>query len=217
MGAVCMSRPHFEISPEYPVHVSARTNNRDWFSLPLEEVWAIMEDYLFFLHRAFGIQIHSFVLMSNHFHLIVTCPDANLSQAMCYFLRETSKQIARQSNRTNHLYGNRYFRSQIRSHHYYLHAYKYIYRNPIRAGLCKRVEEYPFSTLAGLLGLRKIVVPVCEDATLFSSVEKTLCWLNEEPDPNRTEAIRLALKRPVYEYKVLRRLGRSSDLVVHPY
>jgi len=59
----------------------------------------------------------------------------NLSPAMQFFMREVSKQIGRHSGRINRLWGSPFFSSVISSPHYFLHAYKYTYRNPVAAAV----------------------------------------------------------------------------------
>ncbi|RYZ72010.1 MAG: hypothetical protein EOP09_03825, partial [Proteobacteria bacterium] len=167
---------------DFPYHVSARSHGGSWFRIPPDEVWRIMTRNLHFLTFAFDVKIHSFVLMGNHFHLLISTPKANLSEAMNYLLRETAKDINRAAGTCNQVYGGRYCRSLITNSIYYSSAYKYVYRNPVTVGLSKTCEEYPYSTLRGILGLSKLPVPVAADPFIFDSCpEKTLQWLNTSP------------------------------------
>lgn len=87
------------------------------------------------------------------------------------------------------------------TYNYALNAYKYIYRNPIEAGLCINVEDYEFSTLRGLLGLNKLAVPVEEDLTLFSDMEGTLKWINRAyPNLEIKETIANAMKKNRFKF-----------------
>ncbi len=191
-----MPRQKVEICPESPYHITGRTNNKDWFDLPMPIVWSIMEDYLYFISHAYGVKIHAFVLMNNHFHLIATFPRSNLSEAMNYFMRETSRTIAGLTGRINHIYGARFHRSRIDRYFYYTHAYKYLYRNPVEAGLCKRIEDYPYSTLHGLLGEARLIIPIEEDLMLFNDdVMDNLKWLNTAPSTSNKAVVRAALRK----------------------
>ena len=201
----------------FPYHVSARCLNREWFEIPLSDVWCIFEDYLCFIHHNFGIEILSFVLMANHFHLILKAPNSNLSAAMNYFMRETSRQILQASGRINHIYGGRFSRSLITSNHYFMCAYKYVYRNPVEAKFCGRVEDYRFSTLAGLLGARKLSIPLSEDLTLFSDVEGTLSWLNTAREKPIYEAVRKAIKKSAFEFGKNKKTGKPHELTTNLY
>ncbi|MBC7456891.1 MAG: transposase [Bdellovibrionaceae bacterium] len=185
----------------YPYHITARCINKDWFRIPIDEVWGIMSNYLFFLKHGFGFEIINFVLMENHFHLIARTPEANLSQGMNYFMRETSRSIANVSGRINQTYGAPYHWSLIKNMTYYQHAYKYVYRNPIEAGLTFRVEDYAYSTLQTKLGLAKSIIPVTEDFLLFESVENSLLWLNTSyPDQESKLLIKSALKKREFKF-----------------
>lgn len=195
-----MGRKKFINHTEFPYHVTARCINRDWFSLDLHVVWEVMSRHLYFVSFAFNLRVHSFVLMSNHFHLIVRTPDANLSEAMRYFMRETSRELTYLSGRINQTYGSRFHRSLLDNPLYYLHAYKYLYRNPVKAGMCKRVEDYPFSSLPGLLGETWLDIPISEDENwgMWLSRESTLRWLNSTPTEEHWEEVRKALMRRVF-------------------
>ena len=190
-----MPRSKTILQSKYPYHVGARCINKEWFTLPMEVVWRVMSDHLFWVHHAFGAEIHAFVLMQNHFHLIISTPQFNLSKVMAYFMRATSLEFSRLTRRTNQWYGGRHFRCVITKPQYYLHAYKYVYRNPVKAGLVERVEDYPFSTLSGLLGLRHFYIPLVEDLTLSSNVEEVLIWLNQAPKDQDEQAVRRALRK----------------------
>ncbi len=179
-----------------PYHVGARCINKEWFSSPTDVVWNIFGDQLYLTEKAFNLKIHSFVLMSNHYHMLVTAPELNLSQAMNYFLRESSRRGLKDNKRINHTFSARFFRSRVSGFHHFTTVYKYIYRNPVEAGLCNHVEEYPWSTLNALLGFSKLVIPLQEDTLLFDSgLEPTLKWLNTDPGSENRDAVRKAVRR----------------------
>jgi putative transposase len=195
-----MPRAPTVLQSEYPYHVSARCINQEWFSIPMDEVWAIMSEQLAFIRRGFDIQIIAFVLMNNHFHLLVRTPLANLSEGIGWFMRETSRTLTRSGNRINQTWGGRHFRSLIKTDHYLLNAYKYLYHNPIHAGLCNSVLDYPYSTLPGILGLQKIIMPVEEDLILFDDIDGTLNWLNRKPNEQNWESVRKAIRRKEFAF-----------------
>jgi putative transposase len=170
-----------------------------------------MEDYLYLVAHLYTLRIHSFVLMPNHFHMIVTNPEVNLSAAMNYFMRETSREITRLSGRINQTYGNRHHKSALSTHHYFMNAYKYVYRNPVRAGLSKYVEGYVFSTLNGTLGLSRQAIPLCQDPVLFAPNfdDSTLAWLNKKPCLDQEAEVRKALRRATFNLVTNKNGSRS--------
>ncbi|MCM2281967.1 MAG: hypothetical protein NDI61_08995 [Bdellovibrionaceae bacterium] len=127
-------------------------------------------------------------------------------------MTETSRGITRLSGRINQTYGGPYHSSLILSEHHFFHAYKYLYRNPIEAGLAERVEDYPYSTLPGLLGSSPLSILVREDNALMEHSERTLTWLNSAYRPGHREAISRALRRTVFQLPRDRDLRRPSLL-----
>lgn len=210
-----MPRKIIPLSETDPYHITARCINKQWFDIPMNEVWSIMEDYLWILNKGFGIEIFSFVLMSNHFHMIVRQPQMNLSESMQYFMRETSRTIGGRAGRINQTYGSRFFRSRIGNLRYFHCAYKYVYRNPVEARLCLRPEDYPYSTLPGLIGKTRISIPLVEDFTLFEDFENTITWLNEAPTIEALESVRRALKKAQMEFVPIK--NKKNPLVEFPY
>ena len=197
-------------SSEFPYHVCARHINREWFACPLPEVWQVMEEQLFFIHHAHGVKIHAFVLMSNHFHLVVSTPEANLSKAMNHFMATTSRILNFKTDQLNQNYGTRNYNSLIKSYTHFCNVYKYVYRNPVTAGIVNHVEDYRFSSLSLLLGKMKCAIPLEEDTLLFGSegVESVLAWLNRTPDEQNYTDIKRALRRR--EFKLPRKTWKRG-------
>lgn len=195
-----MPRKKYFPSDQYPYHVTCRSPNKEWFPLPMDQVWEIFSIYLYFVTMAYGIRIHAFVLMSNHFHLLVSTPQANLSEAMNYLLREVSKAISQKAGRINQVFGGPYHWSMIKSRKQYEIVYKYVYRNPIEAGLSKSVGKYPYTTITRVLGYEKMEFPVFDNTTLIQNPQHQLEWLNTPySDELFLHDLRLALKKPEFE------------------
>lgn len=196
----------------YPYHVTARCTNKEWFAVPMPRVWEIFSNYLHFVSHAYDVQIHSFVLMSNHFHMLISTPNANIDQAMNYLLREVSRQIGKESDRINQIFGGPYHWTIISNSIYYQHAYKYIYRNPVHAGLCERVEEYPFSTLRGLLGKEHLTIPAIDNLSLIQDCPRQLEWLNNDYIEEYRLSIQTALKHNQFSFPANEADGRAHPL-----
>src|SRR5690606_37384226 len=111
------------------------------------QCWEAFDEVLRKTVENYGIHIHCFVLMSNHLHLGVTTPYGNLDAAMRYLLTEVNRRIRKISGRINHIFGGRYKRSVVTDPVHWAYVYKYIHRNPVKAGICERAEQYPYSTL----------------------------------------------------------------------
>jgi putative transposase len=196
-----MPRPPVIQQSEFPYNISARCINREWFSLPMPEVWSIFCEELDLTCKKYSLQVHSFVLMSNHFHLIARTPEANISRCMFQFLGKTSRRLARAGNRINETFAGRHFKCILQGTNYFLNAYKYNYRNPVAAGICESVELYPFSTLPMVMKMTSQVIPLIEDSTYILDPVGTLKWLNQRPDPKKAEAVRFGLRHQYFRSK----------------
>ncbi len=195
---------------EFPYHISARCINRQWFDVPIDEVWGITSDLLYFLHHGFTFKIHAYVLMSNHYHLIATTPEANIDKGMNYFQREVSRQITKSAGRINQTWGGPYDPCIVDSYSYFMNAYKYVYRNPVKAGLAASCEDYKYSTLNGLVGQQHLIVPVEEDTLLFDPQFNvaTLKWLNQANEED-SQAVAKALTKPKFRFEKCTNTNKS--------
>ncbi len=198
-----MPRKRLEKSDFYPYHVCARANNQEWFSAPLNEVYEVYSDVSARTIEKYSLQIHAFVLMSNHFHMLCSTPQSNLDIAMRYFMTESSRSIARLSHRINKIYGSRYYWTIIRESSHYAYAFKYIYRNPVRAGIVSRVQSYPWSTLNFFK--RKMNSLIQSNESGFGELippnrRQLLLWLNECEDSEHEASMRKALRRREFKF-----------------
>lgn len=180
---------------------SARCINREWFQVSMNRVWEIFCEELTRTSKEHNLLIHSFVLMSNHFHLIASTPRSNISQCMHQFMTRSSRRLTKEGNRINQTFSGRHFKCILQLPNYYLNAYKYNYRNPVSAGICDLVEKYPYSTLRGLMKVSDLMIPLCEDAKLLSDPKETLAWLNTDPDPLKLEGVKYGLKHQFFKSK----------------
>lgn len=203
-----MGRAKAILQSEFPYNIGARCINREWFSLPMKKVWDIYCEELNKTIDEKKLIVHSFVLMSNHFHLIASTPLANISECMQQLMTRTSHRLTREGNRINETYAGRHHKCILHDSSYYMNAYKYNYRNPVTAGICKKVEDYPFSTLRGLLDSSELKIPISKDQIFYNNPCITLKWLNTTPHPDKLEAVRYGLKRSYFKPKKSRKDGK---------
>lgn len=142
-----MPRQRRVFQDKYPYHVTRRTNNRDWFNLPMNEVWDLVKESMKYAQDNAPTKIHAFVLMSNHYHLLVSTPHCNLHHFMKFFNQRISREINKRSGRENHCFANEYKATIVSDQRYLRAVYRYIYENPMRAGLSKDLHSYPYTSL----------------------------------------------------------------------
>lgn len=191
-----MPRHKRVLQPDYPYHVTLRSINRMNFGVDMNDLWSFSSDLLLFCSYAFKIEIHAFVLMNNHYHLLVRTPLSNLEKFMNYFNRMLSWEISNKTGRINQKFGARYHPSIISDLSYYHNVYKYIYRNPVEAQICEKVETYNYSSLNFVLGREKYRFPVFDP--YFGNIEDhwpNLNWLNTPYESSEYKEIRMGLRK----------------------
>ncbi len=214
-----MPRKKLPQSPEYPFHLMARGNNREPFSCGNEYAWKTLSGELFIQQVLHGLKVHAFVLMPNHFHLLATSPTRNIDEIMRDFLSSSTRIMNSRTRRSGRVFGGRYFWSVVTGPNYYAHVLKYIYRNPVKAGLSAAIAEYPFSTYAGLLGAvpLPLVISPPENRladSLSSEVGSLDLWLNTPHSVEMNEAIRKGLRQDEFQIDPCRKTRRKIDLAL---
>lgn len=176
---------------EHPYHVVSRVHNKRPFPLPLDFMWNIFQHKLHEIQKEYGLEIYAFVLMKNHFHLFCKTPNANLDIIMFHLLSYISRRVNSESGDINHLFGTRYRWNLIQGQGHFFNVYRYIYQNPIRAGVVKNVELYPYSTLHdGRVHIQK-------DMTELLMQKEFLDWLNRDLPDSAVHKMRMQFRKRV--------------------
>jgi REP element-mobilizing transposase RayT len=141
-----MARPLRIIYEGAFYHITARGNERRKISLSRRDYEKFLSYLADALHK-FGMVLHGFVLMTNHYHLLVESPKANLSRFMHALNSAYTTYFNIKRGRSGHLFQGRYKAFVIDKDHYLLELSRYIHLNPVRAGMAERAEDYPYSSL----------------------------------------------------------------------
>lgn len=154
-----MARP---LRIQYPgafYHITNRGNERK----PIFRDDADRTRFLEILAQSVNIYqvvVHSFVMMSNHYHLLVETPLGNLAEFMRHFNITYTSHFNRRHHRVGHLFQGRYKSVLVDKDTYLAAVSKYIHLNPVKVrGLAAKppVEQlaylagYKWSTLPGLI------------------------------------------------------------------
>lgn len=105
--------------------------------------------------RRFNVICHGYCLMTNHFHLLLETPDANLSKAMRQFNSGYTQAFNRRHGRVGHVLQGRFKSIVVDRDAYLLELCRYIVLNPVRAGMVKEPGKYPWSSYRATAGLGK--------------------------------------------------------------
>ena len=129
-----------------PVHLLHRGNNR-------QACFKNNGDYSAFLwwlreySEKFMVEIHTWALMENHYHLLCTpLIEDGLSRMVQALGRQYVRYFNRQTQRTGTLWEGRYRSCLVQPDSYLLEVYRYIELNPVRAALANNPAEFNWSS-----------------------------------------------------------------------
>ncbi len=126
-------------------HITARGNER-------KTIFEHQGDYQKFLAilselpQKFSVIIYGYVLMKNHYHLLIGTPGGNLSKIMHYLNTTYTVYFNLRHERSGHLFQGRYKAFLLEKDPYLLSVSRYMHLNPVRAGIVERPEEYQWSS-----------------------------------------------------------------------
>jgi len=145
-----MPRPTRIKYPNAFYHVMNRGRGRqDIFHNP--QYFSSFLNCLLEANQKFGAIIHAYCLMTNHYHLILETPNANLSSVMRYINGVYTQRYNRLKKTDGSLFRGRFKAILIDEDNYLLNLNRYIHRNPIR--IVKNLEDYKWSSYPFYLDL----------------------------------------------------------------
>lgn len=145
-ASLTMARLPRYVLPGQPQHVIQRGNNHSI-------IFADEDDYRFYLEclaeaaKKHAYDIHAYVLMTNHAHLLATPRhEDSIAKTMQSVGRRYVQYFNHTYQRTGTLWEGRYKATLIDSEAYLLTCYRYIELNPVRACMVSHPREYPWSS-----------------------------------------------------------------------
>ncbi len=132
-------------------HVTSRGNALDAIFFADHD----REEFLKILSKVverYGWLCHAYCLMTNHYHLLIETPDANLSQGMRQLNGIYTQWINRQHNRTGHVFQGRFKSILVQKESHLLELARYVVLNPVRAGMVRSPREWRWSSYCATAG-----------------------------------------------------------------
>jgi len=105
------------------------------------------------------VDLVSYCLMPNHYHLLVHLKVDNLSGPMQPLVLSYTKAINKRYARAGALFQGRFKASHVDRNEYLLHLSRYIHLNPVAAGLVRQPEDWECSSYPEFIGLRDGTLP----------------------------------------------------------
>jgi REP element-mobilizing transposase RayT len=133
----------------------------------------------------YGVRIHGFCLIPNHFHMLMQQQELPVSQAMRSLETNYARYFNKKYHKTGHVFQGRYRGILCDQASHLLELLRYIHLNPVRAGLVEMAHAWPWSSLSAYLGLRPLAWLFQKDVLeLFGGRprQRLLEFLSQAPD-----------------------------------
>ena len=191
-------RPRIELAGYY--HIINRGVDKMNIFLHKDD-YEYFEELMCFYMKSYGITLHNYCLMGNHYHLLIEITQANLSKFMRQLNMNYAIYFNKKYKRTGHLWQGR-FKSWFVTDEAYLYTLMlYIEQNPLKSRMVKRLEDYSYSSYHHFLTDE---IPEC--------LQKSWIVRNHGKD---TKAIEEMLNS-IVDKAVLQELRIASSLVEAP-
>lgn len=143
---IAMPRRPRQCPPGYPVHVVQRGNNRQACFSSDADLRAYA-NWLLEATEKYGIDVHAWVFMTNHVHLLMTPQSADsISRCMQYLGRYYVPFFNKRYRRSGTLFEGRFKSSVVQTERYFLACQRYIELNPVRAQMVAKPADYSWSS-----------------------------------------------------------------------
>ncbi len=150
-----MARPLRIEFPNALYHITSRGNRREDIYLD-DNDRGVFLDILLQVRERFNWVFHSYCLMSNHYHLLVETPEANLSLGMGQLNGVYTQRFNRSHRRDGHVFQGRYKAILVQKDAYLLELSRYIVLNPVRAGMVRSAKDWRWSNYRATAGLTPV-------------------------------------------------------------
>lgn len=140
-----MSRPLRIQYPDAWYHIINRgLNHRRIFDNDTHRL--LFLELLADIHTRYGIEVHAYCLMDNHYHLLLHTPHPNLSRAMRHLDGVYTQKYNLDTERDGALFRGRFKSILVEAENYLLQLSRYIHLNPVSAKICDHPNKYKWSS-----------------------------------------------------------------------
>jgi len=192
-------KPRIELPGKYHI-INRGVAQMHIFKEPAD--YEYFEELMCFYAKSFGITMHNYCLMGNHYHLLLEIQSENLSKFMRQLNMNYSIYFNKKNKRAGHLWQGRFKSWYVTDEAYLYMLMCYIEQNPLKANIVKDITEYPYSSYHYFLNYKEI--PEClKDSWIVENYKDDI------------EGIEAFLTNPV-DSSQLQELRKVSSLVEAP-
>ncbi len=192
-------KPRIELAGKYHV-INRGVEQRTVFEEASD--YEYFETLMCLYAKSFGIAIHNYCLMPNHYHILLEIQSENLSKFMRQLNMNYAIYFNKKNKRSGHLWQGRFKSWYVTDEAYLYTLMRYIEQNPLKAGMVKEIADYPYSSYHYFLNYKEI--PECLKHA----------WIAQHYQEDK-EAIEAFLTQPV-DTAQLQELKKASSLIEAP-
>ena len=118
-----------------------------------QQIFYENEDYKVFINILYKVkeqshfELYAYCLMGNHVHILLKTGDESLDTIFRRIGASFVYWYNGKYKRTGHLFQDRFKSEPVEDERYFYCVLRYIFRNPVAAGICKKPEDYPYSNI----------------------------------------------------------------------
>lgn len=157
-------------------HIIIRGNNRQNIFIDENDKYLMLNRIKKYSHEL-RISIYAYCLMNNHVHLMVGNANLTLSKFMLKLNTSYSRLFNLKYERCGHLFQGRFLSNPIENSEEFKTVFRYILRNPEKAGLCK-FESFPWNSFKLLFAKNNKIVDTRKILEIFQSKKEMVAFLN---------------------------------------
>lgn len=210
-----MARIARVVIPGYPHHVIHRGNRRESVFFNPDDKYAYL-DYLNQEAERTGIEFWAYCLMDNHVHFIaVPNNEDSFARGFAQTHKLYTRRINFRHNWRGHLWEGR-FKSCLLSEQHLYAAVRYIERNPVRAGIVKKAQNYPFSSAKAHTD--KVKDRLLSDNFVVDEIADWSNYLSDDRDDRQRKLFVSCVDtgRPLGDEKFIKKMERITGRILMP-
>jgi putative transposase len=167
-----------------PLHVMGHCQTDHW-PCSMDTAWEIFQETIHDFQEDFALRTHAFVMMGNHYHWLCTYNYEEDPELFDWFHEVLNMYFLKHIDSA---YEPLYTFSdppkviQVESFPQYKETYKYVYNNPVNAGLVKSAFDYSYSTLPHAIGRKHLGFNVIDNMGVVYAPSLIHSWLTGEMD-----------------------------------
>ena len=192
-------RPRIELAGYYHI-INRGVAQMAVFKEPAD--YEYFEELMCFYMQSYGITLHNYCLMGNHYHLLIETREENLSKFMRQLNMNYAIYFNKKYKRVGHLWQGRFKSWYVTDEAYLYTLMCYIEQNPLKANMVKNMEEYPYGSYCYFLNYKEM--PECLENA----------WIVQHYKEDK-ESIEAFLANPV-DTAQLQELKTASNLFASP-